>query len=92
MINFSKMEKKMKVMKAKISKKGQITIPKEIRNELNSDYVEFIKEGDRIFIKKIPSVEEMAGSLNKYAKNKSKTGLKEDDAWSEHVKEKYRIP
>ena len=86
------MEKKMKVMKAKISKKGQITIPKEIRNELNSDYVEFIKEGDRIFIKKIPSVEEMAGSLNKYAKNKSKTGLKEDDAWSEHVKEKYRIP
>jgi len=82
----------MKVMKAKISKKGQITIPKEIRNELNSDYVEFIKEGDRIFIKRIPSVEEMAGSLNKYAKNKSKTGLREEDAWSVHVKEKYRIP
>ena len=81
----------MKVMKAKISKRGQITIPKEIRKELNSDYVEFIKEGNRIFIRRIPSVEEMAGSLNKYARNKLKTGLTEEDAWSEHVKEKYRI-
>ncbi len=79
-------------MKAKISKKGQITIPKEIRNELNSDYVKFIKKGDRIFIKKIPTVEEMAGSLNKYAKNKFKPGLAEEDTWNEHVKEKYRIP
>lgn len=79
----------MKTLKAKISKKGQITIPKEIRNELNADYVEFIKEGERIFIKKIPSVDELAGSLKKYAKNKSKTGLNEEEAWNEHVKEKY---
>jgi len=81
----------MKVMKAKISKKGQVTIPKEIRDTLDAKYVEFVQEGDLIFIKKIPTVEELAGALNKYAKNKSKTGLKEEEAWSKHVKEKYRI-
>lgn len=78
-------------MKAKISKKGQVTIPKEIRDTLDAKYVEFVQEGDYIFIKKIPTVEELAGALNKYAKNKSKTRLKEEEAWSEHVKEKYLI-
>jgi len=34
----------------------------------------------------------MAGSLTKYAKNKFNTGLTEEGTWSEHVKEKYRMP
>lgn len=78
-------------MKAKISKKEQVTIPKEIRDTLDAKYVEFVQEGDHIFIKKIPIVEELAGTLNQYAKKKLKTGLKEEEAWSKHVKEKYRI-
>jgi AbrB family looped-hinge helix DNA binding protein len=82
----------MKTLISKVSKKGQITIPKEFREDLIDGYVEFIKEDDKIIIKKVPSVDELAGSLKKYQKNKLRKKLDEKDAWSEHVKEKYRLP
>ena len=61
-------------MYAKISKKGQITIPKLIRKKLNIDKdggVLFLVEKDEVKIKGIPAgqVEHLAGSLKKYARS-----------------------
>jgi AbrB family looped-hinge helix DNA binding protein len=59
-------------MYVKMSKKGQITIPKSIRKKLNIDKdggVLFLVEKDEVKIKGIPAgqVEQLAGSLKKYA-------------------------
>jgi len=61
-------------MYARLSKKGQVTIPKPIREKLNLDKdggVLFLMEGDEIKLKGIPGVEidKLAGSLKKYAKS-----------------------
>jgi AbrB family looped-hinge helix DNA binding protein len=60
-------------MYAKVSKKGQVTIPKTIREKLNIENegaVLFLVENDEVKIKGVPikSVAELAGSLNKYVK------------------------
>jgi AbrB family looped-hinge helix DNA binding protein len=60
-------------MYARISKKGQITIPKAIRKKLKVDEdggVLFLIENDEVKIKGIPGgpADRLAGSLAKYAK------------------------
>ena len=60
-------------MYAKISKKGQITIPKPIREKLKIETngaVLFLIEDNEVKLKGVPGVqpEQLAGSLNKYAK------------------------
>jgi AbrB family looped-hinge helix DNA binding protein len=60
-------------MYAKVSKKGQVTIPKAIREKLNIENegaVLFLVENDEVKIKGVPkkSVAELAGSLSKYVK------------------------
>lgn len=51
---------------AKITRKGQVTIPKEMRDILQSNVVEFEKVGnDEIVIKPVKSV---GASLKKYTK------------------------
>lgn len=50
----------------KITRKGQVTIPKVIRNKLKADSVYFEVEGDVIMIR---PVEDAAGSLRHYARN-----------------------
>ena len=60
-------------MYAKLSKKGQITIPKAIREKLNIDKeggVLFLVEDDEVKLKGIPGgeIDKLAGSLQKYAK------------------------
>ena len=60
-------------MYARLSKKGQITIPKVIREKLNIDSeggVLFLVEDDEVKLKGIPGGEtdNLAGSLKKYAK------------------------
>ena len=60
-------------MYARVSKKGQITIPKEIRQKLNlgeESAVLFVVENGEIKLKGVPagSAESIAGSLQKYAK------------------------
>ena len=59
-------------MYVKISKKGQITIPKAVREKLNIDNrggVLFLIENDEVKLKGIPEEEADAlfGSLSKYA-------------------------
>ena len=48
---------------ATITKKGQITIPKIIRDKIQSRVIEFVVEDDTIQIKGVPSVE---GSLSTF--------------------------
>ena len=60
-------------MYAKISKKGQVTIPKAIREKLCIDSeggVLFLVEDDEVKLKGIPGgeIDRLAGSLKKYAK------------------------
>ncbi len=60
-------------MYAKVSKKGQITIPKSIREKLKIEKdgaVLFLVEDNEIKLKGVPGVqsEQLAGSLKKYAK------------------------
>ena len=60
-------------MYARLSKKGQVTIPKAIREKLNIDSeggVLFLVEDNEVKLKGIPGgeIEKLAGSLKKYAK------------------------
>jgi len=60
-------------MYAKISKKGQVTIPKPIRDKLNIEKqgsVLFLVEDGEVKLKGVPGAkaEILAGSLKKYAK------------------------
>ena len=73
-------------MYAKLSKKGQITIPKAIREKLkidNEGAVLFLVENDEVKLKGIPGgeIDKLAGSLKKYAKkyvplDEVRTGIK----------------
>jgi AbrB family looped-hinge helix DNA binding protein len=72
----------------KITSKGQVTIPKEIREKLKSDAVYFEVEDDIVILK---PVRDAAGSLNEYAGNvKSGVSMKQmkDKAWEVAVREK----
>ena len=72
----------------KITRKGQVTIPKEIRTKLNSNAVYFEMNDDVVIIKPVPDV---AGSLNEYAQNvKPGVSMKQtrEKAWEEAVREK----
>ena len=60
-------------MYAKMSKKGQVTIPKAIREKLKistEGAVLFLVENDEVKLKGIPGgqADQLAGSLRKYAK------------------------
>ena len=60
-------------MYARLSKKGQVTIPKAIREKLKIDSVGgvlFLIEDDEVKLKGVPAgeIDKLAGSLKKYAK------------------------
>jgi len=55
----------MELRAMKITRKGQVTIPKRIREFLKSDVVEFDVIDNKVVV--VP-VESAAGSLSKYAK------------------------
>lgn len=72
----------------KITSKGQVTIPKEIREFLKSDVVTFDVVQDNVVIR---PVSDAGGSLSEYAKNvKAGSSFKrlKDKAWEEAVREK----
>lgn len=74
----------------KITRKGQVTIPKEIRDKLKTNTVYFEIVNDTIVLK---AVRDAAGSLKEYAKNvKPGTSMKQikDRAWEKAVREKTR--
>ena len=72
----------------KITQKGQVTIPKEIREKLNADAVYFEVEDDAVMVK---PVRDTAGSLSEYAGNiRPGTSMRQmkDKAWEVAVREK----
>ena len=72
----------------KITSKGQVTIPKEIREKLKANSVYFEVEDDTVMVK---PVRDAAGSLSEYAGNvKPGVSMKQmkDRAWEVAVREK----
>jgi len=72
----------------KITRKGQVTIPKEIREKLKSNAVYFEIEDDTVMVK---PVRDAAGSLSEYAGNiKPGVSMKQmkDRVWEVAVREK----
>jgi AbrB family looped-hinge helix DNA binding protein len=72
---------------AKITKKGQVTIPRSVRKRLNSEIIEFAVLEGQVVLRPVKSV---AGSLKEYAK-KDLLPFKEarEKAWAEVVEEHY---
>jgi AbrB family looped-hinge helix DNA binding protein len=78
----------MPITSVRITRKGQVTIPKEIRTKLNASSVYFEIKNDEVIIK---PVRDAAGSLGEYARNiepGSSMQLLKDRAWEEAVREK----
>lgn len=69
----------------KITTKGQVTIPKEIREVLKSDIVEFELIDGKIVVKPVRSV---GGSLRQYAKEYVPLKDIRDKVWGYVVSEK----
>ena len=72
---------------SKITGKGQITVPKEIRKILNSNIVEFEIAGDTVLLKPVKSV---AGGLSKYAKRHVPLSEVRESVWEEVAKDKNK--
>ncbi|MDA8215929.1 MAG: AbrB/MazE/SpoVT family DNA-binding domain-containing protein [Nitrospiraceae bacterium] len=78
----------MTTVAVKITRKGQVTIPKKIRDRLKTNTVYFEVEDDNVIVK---PVRDAAGSLSEYAKNvKPGTSMKKikELAWEKAVREK----
>ncbi len=78
----------MATVAVKITRKGQVTIPKEIRERLKASTIYFDVVDDTIVVK---AVRDAAGSLHEYAKNvKPGTSMKQvkERAWEVAVHEK----
>ena len=71
-----------------ITRKGQVTIPKEIRERLKANAVYFEVEDDIVMVK---PVRDAAGSLREFAENvKQGASMRQmkDKAWEVAVREK----
>jgi AbrB family looped-hinge helix DNA binding protein len=78
----------MKSAAVKITKKGQVTIPKEIRERLKSNTVYFEITDDTVTVK---AVRDAGGALAEYARNvKPGTPMEKikEKAWEEAVRAK----
>lgn len=72
----------------KITRKGQVTIPKEIREKLKANAVYFEVEDDTVMVR---PVRDAAGSLSEFAGNVKPGGTMKqmkDKAWEVAVREK----
>jgi bifunctional DNA-binding transcriptional regulator/antitoxin component of YhaV-PrlF toxin-antitoxin module len=70
----------------KITRKGQVTLPRRIRDFLKSDVIEFAVIDDRVVV--IP-VDSAAGSLSEYAKEHVSVEKIESTVWKEAINAKY---
>ncbi|HHL39907.1 MAG TPA: AbrB/MazE/SpoVT family DNA-binding domain-containing protein [Deltaproteobacteria bacterium] len=69
----------------KITSKGQATIPKEIRDILKTDVVEFEVVDGKVILKPVLSV---GGSLSRYSKGYRPLKDVRDTVWKEVVRER----
>lgn len=78
----------METEAVKITSKGQITIPKKIRDRLNATSVYFEVVDDQVVVR---AVRDAAGSLSEYGRNvKAGMSIKQmkDRAWKEAIHDK----
>ena len=72
---------------AKITQKGQVTIPRKIRDKLGTEVIEFDIVKNQVIIRPVTSI---AGSLRDYGNKKSLPfGKAREKAWDEVTLEKY---
>ena len=71
---------------AKITSKGQVTIPKKMRDMLGSDVVRFRVEGERIVLE---PVRDLGGIFRKYARGRIPFEKEREIAW-EKVASEYK--
>ncbi len=72
----------------KITEKGQVTIPREIRKALNTNLISFSVVNGVVTLR---PVHDIGGSLRAYAKNAASTASfreVKDAAWEEAIREK----
>lgn len=75
----------MPIKAAKITSKGQTTIPKVIRDILKTNVIEFeINEG-KVILKPVYSI---GGSLSKYSKGYTSLKNIRDNVWEEVVRDR----
>ena len=72
----------------KISKKGQIVIPKPFRDKLHTNILELEMNENEIKIRPSESIVKLSGVLKNYKKKSIE--YKEQEAWSGHVAEKHK--
>jgi len=70
----------------RLTSKGQVTIPKEVRKVLNSEYIEFEIDDKQVVI--IKPIKDIAGCLKKYAKEYIPIDKAKNEAWDKAVNEK----
>ncbi|WP_295404407.1 AbrB/MazE/SpoVT family DNA-binding domain-containing protein [uncultured Thiocystis sp.] len=71
---------------AKISSKGRITLPKHVRDLLQSDFVRLVIEDGIVRIEAIP---DLAGCLSGYAKG-APVENERAAAWEAELRERYQ--
>jgi len=71
----------------KITRKGQVTIPKEIREKLGSNIVEFELSGDKVIVKPVKSI---AASLRTYSKRYAPLKQVREKVWEKVVHDRIR--
>ena len=71
---------------AKVSSKGQITLPKAVRDFLHTDILRVVIEDDEV---RIQPVRNVGGSLKRYAKKDVSMEQAREAAWDQVVHEKY---
>ncbi len=72
---------------AKVSSKGQITLPRAVRAVLGTDYVRIVCAQGEV---RIEPVNDVAGSLAHYAKKKIPFRIARDQAWGAVIREKHK--
>ena len=73
---------------ATITARGQLTLPRPVRNILNTRTVEFeITDGNTVLLRPVESV---AGSLSGYAKRYRPVNSVREQVWKEVASEKTR--
>lgn len=75
------------VKTAKVSSKGQITLPREVREALGTDLVRIVSEDGRV---RIEPVTDVAGSLAHHVKKRVPFRVARDRAWEAVVREKHK--
>jgi len=71
---------------AKISSKGQITLPKAVRDFLHTDILRVVIEDNEVRIRPVRSV---AGGLKRYARKNISPEQAREEAWDQVAHEKY---